>query len=165
MYFVLQHNLYPCVLQLLVLTITTCTTPYTNVTKTRVKTYSSSKATERDPEERLQNQNVEFTIVHSRFYNKSLIIIQKRTNTKTDWPRMIFKAQYWPLRLYCFLVLFWRQTKESSEFSTSQKWPPRDSSVQCLLGNTGSLISRQKRRKSFLNVLWHSASLVTVPSE
>ena len=30
--------------------------------------------------------------------------------------------------IYCLRVLFWRQTN-TSEFSTSQKWPPRDRSV------------------------------------
>ena len=40
--------------------------------------------------------------------------------------------------VYCFRVLFWWQTK-ASEFSTSQKWLPRDRSVQCSMGNTGSL--------------------------
>ena len=41
--------------------------------------------------------------------------------------------------VYCFLVLFALQTIESSEFSTSQKWPPSYHSAQCLMGNTGSL--------------------------
>ena len=41
-------------------------------------------------------------------------------------------------RCLLFQVLFWWQTK-ASEFSTSQKWLPRDRSVQCLMGNTGSL--------------------------
>ena len=40
-----------------------------------------------------------------------------------------------------FLVLFVLQTIESSEFSTSQKWPPSYHSTQCLMGNTGSLIN------------------------
>ena len=40
--------------------------------------------------------------------------------------------------VYCLPVLFWQQTK-ASEFSTSQKWPPRDRSMQCLMGTTGSL--------------------------
>ena len=43
--------------------------------------------------------------------------------------------------LYCFRVLFWRQTKEPSEFSTSQKWSSRDGSMQCLMDNTGSCSS------------------------
>ena len=29
--------------------------------------------------------------------------------------------------------------KKPQNFATSQKWPPRDCSVQCLMGNTGSL--------------------------
>ena len=44
----------------------------------------------------------------------------------------------WERGVYCLRVLFWRQAK-ASEFSTSQKWPPRDHSLQCLMGNTGSL--------------------------
>ena len=41
--------------------------------------------------------------------------------------------------VHCYeRVLFWPQTK-ASEFSTSQKWPTRDRSVQCSMGSTGSL--------------------------
>ena len=70
--------------------------------------------------------------------------------------RCTFKAQYLPLcfahlcccfgkvftraRCLVFLVLLWRQTK-ASEFPTSQKWRQRDCSMQCLVGNTGSLIN------------------------
>jgi len=49
----------------------------------------------------------------------------------------------WECSIYCFQVLFWRQPKESSECSTSQKWLPRDRSIQCLMGNTGSAASMQ----------------------
>ena len=48
----------------------------------------------------------------------------------------------WERGVYCFRVLFWRQTK-ASEFSTSQKCPPRECSTQCLMGNTGSLKKRK----------------------
>ena len=53
-------------------------------------------------------------------------------------PQLLFWFS-WERGINCFRVLFWWQTK-ASEFSTSQKWPPRDRSVQCLMGNTGSLI-------------------------
>jgi len=53
--------------------------------------------------------------------------------------------------VYCFRVLFWRQTEESPEFSTSQKWSPRDRSVQCLMGNTESL-KREIRREVGLSL-------------
>ena len=45
--------------------------------------------------------------------------------------------------VYCLRVLFWPQAK-TSEFSTSQKWPPRDHSVQCLMGNAGFLTTKLK---------------------
>ena len=40
--------------------------------------------------------------------------------------------------VYYLRVVFWRQAK-ASEFSTSQKWLPRDRSVQCLMGYIASL--------------------------
>ena len=65
----------------------------------------------------------------------------------------LLKAQYWPYasRASVVVLVFTRArrplllkssilaTKKASEFSTSQKWPPRDRSVQCSMGNTGSL--------------------------
>ena len=56
--------------------------------------------------------------------------------------------------VYCLRVLFWQQTK-ASEFSTSLKWPPRDRSVQCLVGYTGSFNSPLY----FYCVLLHSNKL------
>ena len=67
--------------------------------------------------------------------------------------KLPLKAQYWPLCFACLCfgfhgneasivikrVLFWPQTK-ASEFSTLQKWSPRNRSVQCSVGNTGSLL-------------------------
>ena len=41
--------------------------------------------------------------------------------------------------IHCYYsVLFWPQTK-ASEVSTWQKFPPRDRSMQCSMGNTGPL--------------------------
>ena len=45
--------------------------------------------------------------------------------------------------VYCFRVLFWRQTK-ASKFSTSQKWPPKDRSVHWLMGNAYGLLTKRE---------------------
>ena len=65
----------------------------------------------------------------------------------------------WEWGVYCLWVLFWRQTK-ASEFSTSQKWPPRDHSMPCLMGNTGALKCNQGYIKPLCYIRYYTQTLI-----